>query len=120
MKYSPGYPRRFADIDRARAWMSGFIAEYKNRPHEGLAFYTPADVFEGRVQAVHAKRQAALDIYYAQHPERFPKGPPIASRPPNRVCITPDDGLTVSANDIRNSATAGEPAYPPVRSQNID
>ena len=120
MKYSPGYPRRFADIDHARAWVSGFTAEYKNRPHEGLAFYTPADVFEGRVEAVHAKRQAALDIYYAQHPERFPKGPPVASRPPNRVCINPDDGLTVPASDMRTSTTAGELAYPPVTTENIN
>jgi putative transposase len=120
LKYSPGYPRRFTDIDHARAWVSGFIAEYKSRPHEGLAFYTPADVFEGRVEAVHAKRQAALDIYYAQHPERFPKGPPVASRPPERVCINPDDGLTVPAFDMKTSATPSDLVYPPVSAENIN
>lgn len=120
MKYSPGYPRRFNDIDHARAWVSGFIAEYKNRPHEGLAFYTPADVFEGRVDSIHAKRQAAMDLYYAQHPERFPKGPPVASRPPQRVCINPDDALTAPAAEILTSPAAGECAYPPVSTENID
>lgn len=120
LKYSPGYPGRFNDIDHARSWMSAFIADYKHRPHEGLAFYTPADVFEGRVNAVHARRQAALDTYYAKYPERFPKGPPIAVRPPSRVCINPDDGITCSATELLTDASASERAYPPVSAANID
>lgn len=119
LKYSPGYPRRFTDIDHARRWMRDFIADYQHRPHEGLAFYTPADVFEGRVDTVHARRQAALDAYYAEHPERFPKGPPIATRPPSRVCINPDDGITCSASELVTEPSACDPAPPPVRTGNI-
>lgn len=114
MKYSPGYPGRFRDIDHARAWVCGFLAEYKNRPHEGLAFYTPADVFEGRVQAVHAERQAALNAYYAEHPERFSKGRPIAKTPPAKVCINPDDGITMAAETITQESVGGEYAHSPV------
>ncbi|WP_435104304.1 transposase, partial [Arhodomonas sp. AD133] len=119
LKYSPGYPGRFADIDHARSWVRGFIADYQHRPHEGLAFYTPADVFEGRVDTVHARRQAALDAYYAEHPERFPKGPPLATRPPSSVCINPDDGITCTASELVTEPSACEPAYPPVSTGNI-
>jgi len=119
LKYSPGYPGRFNDIDHARRWMRGFIADYQHRPHAGLAFYTPADVFEGRVDTVHARRQAALDAYYAEHPDRFPKGPPLASRPPSRVCINPDDGITCSASELINDPGIREPVYPPVSTGNI-
>ena len=114
MKYSPSYPGRFRDIDHARAWVCGFLAQYKHRPHEGLAFYTPADVFEGRVAAVHAHRQAALDAYYAKHPERFPKGRPIAKTPPAKVCINPDDGVTVAAEVMTRDGAGGEYAHTPV------
>jgi len=47
--------------------------------HCGLALFTPAEVFFGRV---HAVRQAALDAAHALHPERFPNGAPQAALPP--------------------------------------
>lgn len=102
IKYSPGYPGRFADIDAARAWVAGFIADYQHRPHEGLNFYTPAEVFHGRVDAVHAARQAALDVHYAAHPERYPNGAPQAKRPPASVAINPDDGVTDAAAIVQD------------------
>jgi putative transposase len=114
MKYSPSYPQRFRDIDHARGWVCGFLAEYKNRPHEGLAFYTPADVFEGRVAVVQAQRQAALDAYYAQHPERFPKGRPLAKTPPAKVCINPDDGITMTAELLTQDSAGAAYALTPV------
>lgn len=114
LKYSPGYPGRFAGIEHARAWMSAFIAAYKDRPHEGLAFYTPADVFHGRIEAVHVRRQAALDAYYAAHPERYPKGRPIAQRPPEQVTINPDDGVTTMAENVLNDPQAGNYTYAPI------
>ncbi len=110
LKYSPGYPGRFEGIEHARAWMSAFIAAYKDRPHEGLAFYTPADVFHSRVEAVHARRQAALDAYYAAHP----KSRPIARRPPKQVTINPDDGVTTMVENVLNNPQAGNYAYAPL------
>jgi len=112
IKYSPGYPGRFADIDEARAWVAGFLGDYANRPHEGLNFYTPADVFHGRVEVVHATRQAALDLHYATHPERYPNGAPQAKRPPESVAINPDDGITDAASIIEDPAAVTPQAEP--------
>ena len=98
LKYSPGYPGRFHDISHARAWLTTFISHYQHRPHEGVAFYSPADVFEGRVEAILARRQAALDAHYAAFPERYPHGPPKAKRPPAVMAINPQDGLQTAAS----------------------
>ncbi|MGB5830807.1 MAG: hypothetical protein WBG92_02280 [Thiohalocapsa sp.] len=46
-------------IHDARVWLTAFISHYQHRPHEGVTFYSPADVFEGRVEAILARRQAA-------------------------------------------------------------
>jgi hypothetical protein len=53
-------------------------------------------VFFGRVPAVHAVRQAALDAAYAAHPERFPSGTPRAAFPPASVHIKPLEVLVVT------------------------
>ncbi len=45
--------------------------------HSGLALFTPADVFFGRVRG-RRPRQAALDTAYAAHPERFLHGRPAS------------------------------------------
>jgi len=105
LKYSPGYPGRFQDIGHARAWIGAFMETYKHRPHDGLAYYTPAEVFHGHVETVRAQRQAALDAYYDEHPERYPKGRPIASTPPSEVAINPDDGNAQSAKAFLETST---------------
>ena len=74
----------------ARAWCDEFFDWYANvHRHSGLAFFTPADVFFGRVDELSAVRQQALDAAYAAHPERFTAGPPKVSLPPERVVINP-------------------------------
>lgn len=96
-KYWPSYPGRFRDADHAREWCHTFFPAYHRRPHEGLALFTPEDVYTGQVQAVWQIRQAAMDRHYADHPERYVNGPPVVKRPPNRVCINPDDGQPAEA-----------------------
>lgn len=98
IKYSPGYPGRFRDIQHAREWMQQFIASYQHRPHEGIGFYTPADVFHGHVDTVHARREQALAEHYAAHPQRYPNGPPQVTRPPAVMAINPGDGITTAAD----------------------
>lgn len=49
--------------------MTQFINHDQQRPHEGIAFYTPAAVFHGRTDAVYARRQAGLDAHFAAHPQ---------------------------------------------------
>lgn len=94
LKYAPTYPGRFADIEDARAWTEGFVRHYNHhRAHEGIALFTPADVFLGRVHEVATIRQQALDDHYARFPLRYINGPPVVKHPPAQVCINPDQAV---------------------------
>lgn len=92
VKYQPDYPGRFRDLSHARRWCSEFFDWYANHHrHSGLALFTPADVFLGRVPELAAVRQRALNDAYARHPERFTRGRPAVALPPAKVCINPID-----------------------------
>ncbi len=100
VKYAPDYPGRFNDADHARRWLKDFFTGYLERPHEGLALYTPTDLFANRIDAVWQVRQATLDRHYGVHPERYPKAPPKAKRPPALVTINPLDGIPNTAAEL--------------------
>lgn len=103
LKYQPDYPRRFESLLHARAWLQRFFAWYvEHHHHVGLALFTPADVFHGRVAQVAAARQAALDAGYAAHPERFTHGAPLVALPPDRVAINPLAAPVVLADLLPN------------------
>lgn len=90
LKYQPDYPGRFSSISHARAWLQEFFGWYNDEHHHtGLALFTAADVFHGRIDEVAATRQRALDAAYGAHPERFPHGPPTVRHPPAKVEINP-------------------------------
>jgi transposase InsO family protein len=92
LKYQPDYPGRFASVEHARGWLQEFFGWHNEEHHHvGLALFTPADVFHGRVPDVAAKRQRALDAAYARTPERFPNGAPRVTLPPATVSINPLD-----------------------------
>ena len=92
VKYQPDYPGRFRGASHARRWCTDFFDWYANHHrHSGLALFTPADVFLGRVPALAAVRQRALDEAYARHPERFTHGSPTVRLPPAKVSINPID-----------------------------
>lgn len=99
IKYQPDYPGRFRDVADARAWCGDFFGWYNHdHHHDGLALFTPAQVFHGEVERVAQRRQQALDDAYCSHPERFVAGPPVAARPPQRVLLNPLDAApTVEA-----------------------
>ena len=100
LKYQPDYPGRFASVFHGRAWLQDFFAWHNDHHHHsGLALFTPADVFYGRVAAVAAVRQAALDAGYRAHPERFPNGAPSVPLPPAAVHINPVFTEAVSVTD---------------------
>lgn len=104
-KYQPDYPGRFIDIDAARAWFQEFFDWYnEHHHHEGIALFTPGEVFRDRVAEVAAVRQQALDAAYAAHPERFVKGPPKVTLPPAQVLINPADAAPPSADEVLASA----------------
>jgi putative transposase len=109
LKYQPDYPDSFASPLHARAWCQEFFSWYNDvHQHSGLALFTPAEVFYGRVEEVAARRQVALDTAYAAHPERFPNGPPVVRRPPSSVAINPlplDDGAAGATAPAHAGAT---------------
>jgi len=107
VKQQPDYPGRFLDVGHARTWTADFIDWYANHHrHSGLAFFTPADVFFGRVDDLAAVRQATMDAAYDAHPERFVRGRPTVSLPPTRVVINPPEpGVeAIAATEARAEA----------------
>jgi putative transposase len=89
-KTQPDYPEAFGSLLHARGWSEEFFAWHNDdHHHENLALFTPADVFNGRVAEVAARRQAALDAAFAAHPERFVRGRPSVKLPPAAVSINP-------------------------------
>lgn len=101
VKYQPDYPGRFRDIGHARRWCNDFFRWYnEDHHHDGLALFTPADVFFGRVETVARTREQALLDAYAEHPERFINGPPVVRRPPARVLINPAETDPVTAEQF--------------------
>lgn len=108
LKYQPDYPGKFENAVHARGWLEPFFGWHNDEHHHsGLALFTPADVFFGRVEQVRHVRQAALDAAYAAHPERFPHGPPQAALPPSEVSINP---VTSSAVNV-GGHTAASSSY---------
>ena len=101
VKYQPDYPGRFKDIAHARAWAGDFFRWYNtDHHHDGLALYTPQDVFMGHVEGIAIRRQHALDEAFERHPQRFVGGRPIAARPPQRVMINPLDAAPPTVDTI--------------------
>jgi putative transposase len=108
LKYQPDFPGRFRDLEHARAWCAEFFDWYNHHhQHSGLALFTPANVFEGRVDELVVMRQAGLDAAYAAHPERFVRGRPKVARPPAVVAINPLEPETRLASA---SALLAQPA----------
>lgn len=109
-KYQPDYPGRFGGVTHARSWCNEFFDWYADvHRHSGIAFFTPADVFFGRVDELAAIRQRALDVAYAAHPERFVAGPPKVALPPQRVVINPIEPEEATSGDEEDIARATEP-----------
>jgi putative transposase len=87
LKYFPTFPRRFANIASARAFVDGFFGYYNTEHrHSGIALHTPADVHFGRAGVVRERRQLVLDAAYLERPERF-RQRPSAPRLPEAAWI---------------------------------
>lgn len=89
-KYQPDYPGRFNSIAHARDWCEEYFGWYNvKHHHSGLAGFTPEQVFTGRYHEVAKRKQQALDARYAHNPERFVRGRPKVTMPPESVAINP-------------------------------
>ncbi len=92
LKYHPGFPARFPDIEQAKAFCRSFFPWYNSQHrHGGIAMLTPDDVHHGRAQAVLTQRQRALEAAWAAHPERFVRGVPKINPLPEEVWINPPE-----------------------------
>jgi putative transposase len=90
VKYHPTYPGKFAALDDGLAWGRSFFPWYNHQhKHSGIAFLTPADVYYGRAENRLAHRHTVLQAAYAEHPERFPHGPPRPQMLPAATYINP-------------------------------
>ena len=107
MKYRPDFPERFGELEDARGYSCDFFDWYNEEHHHaGVGMLTPADVHHGLTELRVAERQAALDMAFAAHPERFPRGQPSAQRPPREVWINKPQqapGATAAAGDAPRS-----------------
>jgi transposase InsO family protein len=82
VKYDLDFPRRFTDLEHARAHMARFFADYNaSHRHSGLNYYTPDTVHHGDVEQVRRRRQATLDSCYARNPHRYRHRPTAPSAP---------------------------------------
>ena len=87
-KYHPGYPGAFADPQAAWAYFDEFFHWYNwKHCHSGIAYLSPADVYEGRASQILAARQEVLRAAYAANPERFVNGAPVVRSLPAEVWI---------------------------------
>lgn len=87
LKYSPTFPKRFANIAQARGFCDTFFDYYNNEHrHSGIALNTPANVHYGLDDIVRQKRQGVLDTAYTNRPDRFTK-PPQAPHVPDATWI---------------------------------
>jgi putative transposase len=82
LKYRPGFPTRFENIEHARAFCRDFFDYYNHHHrHSGIGLMTPATVHHGRADQIHTARARVLDAAYARTPERFirraPTPPPV-------------------------------------------
>jgi len=111
LKYQPDYPGLFSSELHGRGWLQDFFGWHNDEHHHsGLALFTPADVFFGRVEAVRAVRQSALDAAYDAHPERFPHGRPRVPLPPAAVHINPLVADAISLAPATSNASTPNPS----------
>ena len=90
LKYHPGFPGRFHDIEAAIAFCRSFFPWYNvEHRHGGIAMLTPDDVHHGRARDVLAQRERILEAAWANHPERFVRGIPKPRPLPEAVWINP-------------------------------
>ncbi len=89
-KYQPDYPGRFDTVSHARHWCEAYFRWYNvEHHHSGLSGFTPEQVFTGRYKELAEQKQRVLDARYEQNPERFVRGHPTVTLPPDFVAINP-------------------------------
>ena len=103
VKYHPGFPGRFGNIEQAKDFCRDFVTWYNaEHRHGGIGLLTPEQVHFGRAPEVIEHRQEVLAAAYAARPDRFVAGPPRAAELAAEVWI--NRPIPVSAVDGREAA----------------
>jgi putative transposase len=90
MKYSPTFPERFASIEEAEAFLTGYFQWYNaEHHHTGIALLTPEQVHYADPSAILRQRHATLLAAYERNPGRFGGRPPHVDALPHAVWINP-------------------------------
>ena len=105
VKYHPGFPGRFGNIEQAKDFCREFFSWYNaEHRHGGIGLLTPEQVHVGRAPEVIRQRQHVLAAAYAARPDRFVAGPPRAAELSAEVwinrplAVSPVDGAEVPAD----------------------
>ena len=109
LKYCPQFPGVFPSYESARAWSASFFQWYNHEHrHEGIGFFTPADVYTGRHLDLTIARQRVLDLAYDKNPCRFVRGRPRPPVVPNEVWINRPDEVVLT---LPNAPPTGPPRH---------
>jgi transposase InsO family protein len=72
VKYRPGYPEAFKNMEDANVWMRDFIQWYNNEHrHSGIGFVTPMQKRRGEDVEIMEMRKATYFAARNKHPERW-------------------------------------------------
>lgn len=97
MKYRPGFPGKFENIETARVFCQEFFTWYNHEHrHSGIAWHTPASVHYGTAEQIRQQRTRTLDAAYLAHPERFVAKPPTPPQIKHTVWINKPETETVT------------------------
>ncbi|WP_371931381.1 integrase core domain-containing protein [Glutamicibacter sp. MNS18] len=101
MKYRPGYPKVFATLADAQAYLEEYVPWYnRQHKHSGIALFSPAQVHDGSWEQGWVGREQALQEYYRKHPARF-RARPVTPSPAGIVGINLP---SVKAGDLLQTA----------------
>ena len=80
VKYHPGFPVRFGNIEEAKDFCREFFSWYNTEHrHGGIGLLTPGQAHFGQAPEVIKRPQAVLAAAYAARPDRFVAEPPRAA-----------------------------------------
>ncbi|MDR6891520.1 DDE-type integrase/transposase/recombinase [Falsarthrobacter nasiphocae] len=83
MKYRPGAPAVFTDLEHAREFVTAHVNWYnREHYHRGIGYFTPDEVYSGAWKRSHQAREKTLRSYAKTHPSRFRGGVPVVVRQP--------------------------------------
>ena len=98
-KFRPGYPGRFASIERAREWFADFVVWYnEEHRHSGIGYVTPSQRHSGQDIELFARRNRTIGIARAfkpidghrlrdwKRPARVVLNPAADSQPRRHLC----------------------------------